>query len=357
MARIITVRFINKPGNTLSDKGYDFILTPSAFQDLERLEREKYLRHTKGRSVASLNIVTTNGENYNNGRVILEKVEERTLSPFSSSLKSLRSIAYSGESYSLTIDTSCNPYDLSPLKTTTPKKMKEDTTMPGKTSSLMNRFGLSFGKATNVEFSPFGPAFVVSENPKRAIAYDATKKGYVDVDTFSVDALPFFKMPATVAQLVVGDFIERNGEWVRVSKIDGGKVVEIENPITRTVDTVLPVGNMWGLDFYTKLWNPMNGASLTGAATSGNNFASFLPFMLMDGDMEDNDMMPLLMFSALGGSTSPFGNMNPMMLMMLMGKGESGGGMGGMMKMMLMSQLMQGGLTAPTTSTPATSAT
>ena len=182
---------------------------------------------------------------------------------------------------------------------------------------------IKFGPATDVKFSIYGPAFNGGDR------WLARHEGeWVDVSDMLIDVGNIcYMMPVAKNSIEEGDFILHKGKWARVDYI-----VEEENFITvekineQEVVRVLPIKNIFGFDYYTKLMCPIEsfeGAEGFGATT--DNPFGMLPFIMAMKDGKKDNLLPLMMMSGKMDMS------NPMMLMMLSGDNSN---LGLMMAMM-----------------------
>jgi hypothetical protein len=178
--------------------------------------------------------------------------------------------------------------------------------------------GFEFGVATSVRTSIYGPAFHCGNT---FVSYDKATGSYIDVTDLLFDIENMnYRMPIAANAVSVGDYIVHQHKWVRVLEcLDAGRL-QVEDIQERQVITILPVKNVFGFDFYTKLFC-FSENFLSGAATADSPFGNLLPLMLMSKGNGKDNLLPLMMMS--GG----FGNgtqMNPLMMYALMGnKGGS----------------------------------
>lgn len=190
---------------------------------------------------------------------------------------------------------------------------------------------VKFGKATNVRMSIYGPAFYSKTN-KEWIAFN--NGDLTNVDGMTLEGENFcYMMPVAHDKVMIGDFILHNDTWGRVNYIDEA-TLSVEMPETHELVQVLPMKNIFGFNFYTKLVSLVDMNNF-GASTD-SPFGMLPMFMMMNnatgakGTMES--MLPMLLM-ANGGKMDMD---NPMMLMALCG-GQSNDMMMGLM----LSQMMQ----------------
>ena len=177
------------------------------------------------------------------------------------------------------------------------------------------KFNFDFGtcEKDNIRMSPYGLAIKNADGAW--VSYDVKSGNIVDVDIFNFDGGKyFFKMPVAVKDVKVGDVIVHNHTAVYVVSVDGGDIV-IVDPRMGDKRTILPVTNMFGFNFITKVVNLFDGAM--GTPSTDNPFGNMLPFFLMSNSGSDID--PLVMAMLLNGGNAAGTFSNPMMLALLCG--------------------------------------
>lgn len=189
--------------------------------------------------------------------------------------------------------------------------------------------GFEFGKA-QVKTSIYGPAFRCGDT---YVSYDKKVENYVDVTELLLDIESMnYKMPIAASAVAVGDYILHQHKWVRVLKILKGGRLEVEDMQERQVVTILPLKNVFGFEFYTKLF--CFADNLFGEVNAENPFGNLLPLMLMSKDSKNDNLLPLMLMS--GGFNGGNAQMNPLMMYALMGnKGND--------NTLLMLMMMNGG--------------
>lgn len=196
----------------------------------------------------------------------------------------------------------------------------------------MNIFGnIEFGKLKNrgnYALTLKGLAYLKNLNSD-----DGSCAGYVqyDPETDSVeDVTPFvlkdmdirdfvYKMPVALSAVSRGDIILDKGKPVFVKAVDGSTFTVVE-PYTCEVKTLLAAKNAFGFNYVTKVVNLMDNFNLAGAASADNPFGNLLPLMMLSGNKNMEDMMPLFLM----GSGAMEGDLtsNPMMMYFLMKDGK-----------------------------------
>lgn len=135
------------------------------------------------------------------------------------------------------------------------------------------------------------------------LTYNAATGATVDVTGFTFD---FQKMPAAIKDLRAGDMVLHRGKPMYVQSVeeDGIHCIDILNSENKVI---VPVTNMFGFNFVTKVVSLMNFNAAQPSAE--NPFGNLMPFMMMSsvmGDDSDNDFSKMMMM--MGGS-NPFTTM------------------------------------------------
>lgn len=184
---------------------------------------------------------------------------------------------------------------------------------------------IKFGPATDIKFSIYGPAF---NGGDRWLARH--EGGWVDVSDMLIDIGNIcYMMPVAKTSIKEGDFILHKGKWARVDCIsEEENFILVEKINEQEIVQVLPIKNMFGFDYYTKLICPIEnfeGAEGFGATT--DNPFGMLPFVMAMKDGKKDNLLPLILMNEKMDMS------NPMMLMMLGGDNSN---LGLMMAMMAM---------------------
>ena len=128
----------------------------------------------------------------------------------------------------------------------------------------------------------------------------------IDVTGFTFD---FQKMPAAIKDLRAGDMVLHRGKPMYVQSVeeDGIHCIDILNSEAKVI---VPVTNMFGFNFVTKVVSLMNFNAAQPSAE--NPFGNLMPFMMMSsvmGDDSDNDFSKMMMMSMMMGGSNPFAAM------------------------------------------------
>ena len=178
------------------------------------------------------------------------------------------------------------------------------------------KFNFDFGSCENdnVRMSPYGIAIKNAENTW--VSYDAKSGNIVDVDIFNFEGGKYlFKMPVAVKDIKTGDVVIHNRIPVYVLGVNDGNIIIVDPRVGET-KSILPVTNMFGFNFVTKVVSLLDGA--IGTPSSDNPFGNMLPFFLMSNSdgKKSGDIDPLMMAMLLNGNAAG-GVQNPMMLALL----------------------------------------
>lgn len=184
-----------------------------------------------------------------------------------------------------------------------------------------------FGKCgEHVKMSVYGPAFRDYEG--NYIAFNGDEAMDVTGMTFNFDC--FYKMPVAQDDVEIGDYVYHLSDPVKVVDVTERGSLVCVRLFSHEEVTVVPIKNMFGFNFFTKLVN--FGEGLFGANTidKSNPFGSMLPLFLMsNGSKNDNFMMAMM----LSQGNLDFKS-NPLMMMALMGENNSE-----MLPLLMMSQM------------------
>lgn len=185
-------------------------------------------------------------------------------------------------------------------------KEKENDTMNIPTMKF------DFGPANPeaVSMSPYGLAVRCGDS---WYAYNASEGQTIDVTglTFSFKNA-IYKMPVAVNQVKEGDLIIHQKKAMYVVQINDKTSIEVIDLAASEQKTVIPVSNMFGFSYVTKVAPLFNLGSVTPSAE--NPFGNILPMMMMSSMFEDdknnksegNDFMQMMLMMSLMNGTNPF---------------------------------------------------
>jgi len=185
----------------------------------------------------------------------------------------------------------------------TTKTVETKTNIKENDTMKMPAMNFDFGPFTEsgvVALSPYGIA--VRSSKGEYLTYNAATGATVDVTGFTFD---FQKMPAAIKDLRAGDMVLHRGKPMYVQSVekDGIHCIDILNSEAKVI---VPVTNMFGFNFVTKVVSLMNFNAAQPSAE--NPFGNLMPFMMMSSvmsDDSDNDFSKMMM---MGGS-NPFTTM------------------------------------------------
>lgn len=154
------------------------------------------------------------------------------------------------------------------------KKYKENDNM--KMPTMNFDFG-PFTESGVVALSPYGIA--VRSSKGEYLTYNAATGATVDVTGFTFD---FQKMPAAIKDLRASDMVLHRGKPMYVQSVeeDGIHCIDILNSENKVI---VPVTNMFGFNFVTKVVSLMNFNAAQPSAE--NPFGNLMPFMMMSWAM------------------------------------------------------------------------
>lgn len=193
----------------------------------------------------------------------------------------------------------------------TTKAVETKTNIKENDTMKMPTMNFDFGPFTEpgvVALSPYGIA--VRSSKGEYLTYNAATGATVDVTGFTFDFQKMiYKMPAAIKDLRAGDMVLHRGKPMYVQSIeeDGIHCIDILNSEAKVI---VPVTNMFGFNFVTKVVSLMNFNAAQPSAE--NPFGNLMPFMMMSsvmGDDSDNDFSKMMMMSMMMGGSNPFAAM------------------------------------------------
>lgn len=205
--------------------------------------------------------------------------------------------------------------------------------------------GIEFGpvKGDAFKLSTLGIAFKGEEG---YVVYNAKTEEMTDVTgmTFDMDGM-IFAMPVAHKSVSVGDIVVHNKKTVVVKEVKD-KTIVVVHPFDSEVKEIIPVKNMFGFNFYTKITPLMDMSSMS--PDEDEPFGNLMPMMMMSqmmnnkGTSDANQMNPMMMMALMGNGFGGDGEgiLSKEMMMMMAFSGGNMGGNDNMMSMMMMSQMM-----------------
>ena len=188
-----------------------------------------------------------------------------------------------------------------------------------KEKDSMKGFNFNFGPCTgdNIKMSVYGLA--IQNINGEWVSYDTKSGQIMNVDLLNFDGRKFmFKMPVAIKDIAKGDIVIHNKVPMFVLDIKDGGVIAIDVRAGEE-KKILPTNSPFGFNFVTKVVSMFN--AFNGAPTPDAPFGNFLPFMMMD---EGNEIDPFVMCMMIQNmNNAQYNNMfsNPMMMYFLMKDG------------------------------------
>ena len=163
----------------------------------------------------------------------------------------------------------------------------------GKKNMFENMFkNVKMGKAENVEMSIYGPAFFSADGTK--LAFNKEDETWTDVTGMTLDFNIAYMFPVSKKEIGRNDFILHQNQWVRVVDFDEAGRPVVEKIFSKEVVTIMPTKNLFGFDFYTKLM-ALGFDGMNMGASEDNPFGSMLPLMMMSGNGDMKEMLPMML--------------------------------------------------------------
>lgn len=181
---------------------------------------------------------------------------------------------------------------------------------------------------SEVGLSIYGPAFHTADD--RWVSFKNDEYFDVTEMLFDIGKSICYALPVAKSKINLGDFIKHNKFWARVIDVDDSERLVVEDVYNREVKTIMPTKNVFGFDFYVKLYNPFNDFSKE--ADKDNPFGSMMPLLMMGGE-SDNSLMMMAMMQ----KDSDFFKLNPIMMLLMNDKSDKSN----LFKDMLLMQMLQ----------------
>lgn len=213
---------------------------------------------------------------------------------------------------------SCSPYSNgnSDLTFTTKELLeqieKEKEKSKEKKSMNMPNLKFDFGPANpnSVAMSPYGLAIRCGD---AWYAYNTKENQTIDVTgmTFTFKNA-IYKMPVAVSQIKEGDLIVHQNKAMYVTQVKDKTSIEVIDLAASEQKTVIPVSNMFGFNYITKITPLFNLGNI--APSAENPFGNILPMMMMSSLFDDdksnksegNDAMQMMLIISMMNGNNPF---------------------------------------------------
>ena len=316
--KVVSVRFINRNNNTFSKEYFynieGYLESYVSECSINRREKDKVIFNT-------FFIKNDSGYNYRKAEVIFTSID-LTKDSYKGQLKTIVDL----EAHStFTVNAKGKLYF------TKEEEKRYSLNVEKKEVSMFKKMmrNIEFGKIEDLEMSMYGPAFKSDAGSR--ISYDSKKKEWVDVTGLTFDYSMAYKMPVAIKDIKPNDFILHQGLWVRVVEVFDN--IMVEKIFEQEVSFIMPVKNMFGFNFVTKLVYFDFGQMISNEVNEDNPFGTMLPLLMMKDS--DSDMLPMLMMmqNDKGATTMDFSN--PIMMYMMMKDSDSD-----MLPMLMMMQNM-----------------
>lgn len=192
----------------------------------------------------------------------------------------------------------------------------------------MKFMNFDFGKVNSdaIRMSMYGLA--IKNVNGTYVSYDAKNHSVMDVEIMNVPGGDlFYKMPVAIKDVKAGDIVIHNKVPMFVIEVHTStiKVIDIREG---TEKEIYLTKNMFGFNYATKVVSLMDMMGGNMKPTTDNPFGNIGMLMLMSGDNDMKDVLPMLMLS---GNTN-FAS-NPMLMYFMM---KDGGKMDDMLPLMLL---------------------
>lgn len=171
----------------------------------------------------------------------------------------------------------------------------------------MPNMNIEFGpmSTNSVAISPYGLA-VRARSSAPWLTYNPVTGQTIDVTGFTFDfENMIYKMPAAVSSIEPGDMILHQNKPMFVTEV--GKHIEAIDILDSEAKTIIPVTNMFGFNFVTKIVSFINlgNAKPSEDQPFGNLMPMMMAQMLFNGD-SDMDFSKMMMLSMMMGGSNPF---------------------------------------------------
>lgn len=211
---------------------------------------------------------------------------------------------------------SCSPYSNgnSDLTFTTKELLEQIEKEKSKEKKSMNMPNLKFDfgpvNPNNVAMSPYGLAIRCGD---AWYAYNTKENQTIDVTgmTFTFKNA-IYKMPVAVSQIKEGDLIVHQNKAMYVTQVKDKTSIEVIDLAASEQKTVIPVSNMFGFNYITKIVPLFNLGNI--APSAENPFGNILPMMMMSSLFDDdksnksegNDAMQMMLIISMMNGNNPF---------------------------------------------------
>lgn len=208
---------------------------------------------------------------------------------------------YYSDSTKITASQYSNQSITNKITPTTTVKKEEIKNM--NTNNLFASMNIEMGPVNgdSVVLSPFGLAFKAEAN--KYIAIKGEQLVEVTGMTFPSNGM-IYKMPVALTKIKTGDIIVNQNRPLLVKEVSKeGFIIGIDI-LNAEQKTVVPLTNMFGFNFYTKVISMVN----LGGANEENPFGDVNSLMMMSmmGGNSNNDMFQTMMMMKMMGGAGDF---------------------------------------------------
>lgn len=165
-----------------------------------------------------------------------------------------------------------------------------------------------------VAISPYGLAIRASDG--KWLTYNPANHQTVDVTGFIFNFKGMiYKMPVAISAIAVGDLIVHQRKPMYVTDVTDSNI-EVVDILSSEAKKIIPVTNMFGFNFITKITSIVNLGTTTPSPEQpfGNIMPMIMADMVFGGNDESSafgnmDMSKLAMISMMTGNANPFGSL------------------------------------------------
>lgn len=185
-----------------------------------------------------------------------------------------------------------------------------------KEKKTMNIPGIKFDfgalHSDNIALSPYGLA--IRNAAGQFLAYKASDGQTVDVTGMTFDLGDMiYKFPVALAAVAPGDMVMHNNKPMYVTSVEDNSL-DVIDIVESEVKIVIPVTNMFGFNFITKIMTPIN---FDTTPNPDQPFGNLMPIMMMsmffnkdeDEAKDDKDFAKMMMIMSMANGANPFTNM------------------------------------------------
>ena len=147
--------------------------------------------------------------------------------------------------------------------------------------------GAEFGKCNDrrIRMSLYGISYLTKDN--RYVVYDEKKETFTDVTPFIIDTENYcYLVPVLTKDVEIGDVIKHNDNYFIVAHWSNNYIEAID-PCSNEVKNILPVQNMFGFNFYTKVISLVS-KDFFDSADENNPFGNMLPYLLFSEENQSS---------------------------------------------------------------------